>query len=243
MDSFVKKVFEKKTDELVHIQFQKFSRGYFKDKALISARNTRGNYSIATSYEYANELVRMMAEKLENTKAKVTGVIVSTRNLKEIAEFSSILSHADVKRFAGVNQFKIDAELNGKEITKFLDASPLSFFALSFSVGESELKIKAKAPKSAKPSTKSSEDQKPQANFCKLITKDKEIAKALLFDINLEGFKKAEITHDFIINEIIPPQGEKDFARIREMAKRKGKILRKIDVDGMKSEKEAEFTA
>ena len=36
---------------------------------------------------------------------------------------------------------------------------------------------------------------------------------------------------------------EEDFAKIREMAKRKGKIVRKMDIDGVEKVKEVEFEA
>jgi len=37
------------------------------------------------------------------------------------------------------------------------------------------------------------------------------------------------------------PKGEKDFAKIREMAKRKGRIFRKTLIDGKEIEKEKGF--
>ena len=101
------------------------------------------------------------------------------------------------------------------------------------------LKIKPKAPKSAKPSTKSDEKIKP--DFCKLITNDSSIGKSFVFE--KEDFKNAEITHTFFINEMVLPHGETDFAKVREMAKRKGKIVRKALIDGETIVSEKEFEA
>ena len=53
--------------------------------------------------------------------------------------------------------------------------------------------------------------------------------------------KKCKISHVFEINEIIMPEGEKDFAKVREVAKRKGKIIRRIEVDGRECAEEKEF--
>ena len=39
--NFIKKIFDKKIDNSVHLQFQKFSKGEFKDKALIEARDAK----------------------------------------------------------------------------------------------------------------------------------------------------------------------------------------------------------
>ena len=62
----------------------------------------------------------------------------------------------------------------------------------------------------------------------------------LTFDIK-ENFKRAEISHTYIINEIvIPKEYENDPEKARIFAKRKGKIIRLIKIDGkeIKSEKE-----
>src|SRR3989344_7718161 len=102
MDSFIKKIFDGKTDELVHIQFQKFSRGEFKDKAVILYSYSKDKYSLSTTYEYSNDFARAMAEKLGDSKTKVTGVIVSTRDLTGQVNF------VDKKQFAGVKQYILD---------------------------------------------------------------------------------------------------------------------------------------
>jgi hypothetical protein len=240
--NFIKKVHDKNFDESVHLQFQKFSKGEFKNRAIVYAKFSGGKYTLNTSAEFANELVRDMAEKLGSNKTKITGGIISTVNLKEIPEYHDLLAQAIVKQFQGVKNFQIDLELNGKEIIKMIDAFPKAFFALSFSVGEDVLKIKPKAPKSGKPGTKGEDAPKP--DFCKLITKDKKLAETFIFE-NSE-FKTAEIIHDFFIDKIEIPNELKtseDFALVREKSKRIGRILRKATIDGNKVEKELELRA
>jgi hypothetical protein len=240
MDCFIKKIFDGKIDEYVHLQFQKFSRGEFKDKALVKASRSKKGFSISTTYEYANEFVRSVAEKLGNNKTGVYGVIVSAKNLKEIPEFNHLLAHVEVKQFMGIKQFKIEQEMSGNEIWSILDMVPSAFLGLSFSANGTYLKIKPKAPKSAKPSTKGG--QAPTPDFCKIKTNDIEIVKGILFDVP-EGFKKAEISHDFIIKEIILPQGEKEPEKMRRLAKRKGEIVRKLNIDEKEIVKRKEFVA
>ena len=233
--NFLKKVWDNNIDELVHLQFQKFSKGEFRYKALISASSSKDAYKILTTYEFANEFVRALAEKLGDKKTKVTGAIISTKDLSNDVKFK------DKKQFMGVKQYIIDAEMSGKEILDFCNKLPNSFMALSFKTEDSELKTKAKAPKSAKPSSKG--EAKPNSNFCKLITEDRELVKNILFDLDIGNLKKAEIEHTFLINEIIYPKNETEPSRIREMAKRKGIIIRKIIVDGKESVREKDFTA
>ena len=107
--------------------------------------------------------------------------------------------------------------------------------------GEGEgitLKIKSKLPKPGK-----SED-KVDDKFCQLELDGKyyHAAKEDFF-WDLPECKKAGIEHRYIITEIVLPKtNEKDYAKIREMARRKGKIIRIINADGkeIKSENHCE---
>jgi hypothetical protein len=233
--NFIKKIVDQKTDESVHLQFQKFSRGEFKNKTIIEVKKSKGKYIIKTSPEFANELVRMMASKLGSEKVKVTGAIISTLDLKDDLQFK------EVKQFQGVKRYLIDSEISGQEIINLLDKFPKNFFALSFSVGDEILKIKPKAPKSGKPGKG---DEAPKADFCSLKTSDKEIGKSFVFE--KEDFKQAKINHTFIIEKIEVPEelkNSKDFALIREKSLRVGKIVRNSEIDGVKDRKEFGFSA
>ena len=97
--NFIKKVVDGEVDESVHLQFQKFSRGEFRDRALVEVKNSSGKYTIKTSAEFANELVRIMAKKLAGDKTQVTGAIVSTSDLTGELEFT------DKKQFRAKSDF------------------------------------------------------------------------------------------------------------------------------------------
>lgn len=234
--NFIKKIFDRAIDSSVHLQFQKFSKGEFRYRALVKVKNSKGKYSISTGAEFANDFVRMMAKKLGNNTANVTGAIVSTSDLKDKIDFK------EIKQFQGVKRYLIDKEMSGKEITELLEEFPKTFFALSFEVGEDKLKIKPKAPKLGKPSNKSGEG--PKINFCSLKTKDKSIAESFVFE--KPDFKEAEIKHTYFINQIIIPEElkkSKDFAKVREDSRRKGKIIRNAKIDDQEVTKEFEFEA
>lgn len=232
MDFFIQKLCSGKTDELAHLQFEKYSRGLFKNKAIVVGKYSKGNYSFATTSEYASEFVRACAEELGNNKTKVEGVIISTKTLPEN------IKYGDISQFMGVKKYSISGEMSGNEIISICDAVPRAFIALSFSSGKSELKVKPKAPKSAKPGT-DSDDVK--VDFCKLKTTNPEFAKKLFFEVS--EFKTAEARHDFNILDIEVPKDEKDPVKMREKAIRKGKIVRKLTVDGKENVKDYSFTA
>ena len=231
--NFIKKIFDNTIDEFVHMQFQKFSRGEFKERAIVKALNSKGKYSISTTHEFVNELVNEVAGKLGEEKTNITGAIVSTSDLKDELDF------VDKKQFQGVKRYLIDKEMTGNEIVRLIEKFPKAFFALSFKTKDTELKIKPKAPKSKKPKEKDGKKQAP--NFCKLRTTDKVLGESFVFET--ENWRKAEISHDFIIEEIIFPKGEKDFSKIREMAKRKGKIIRNSVIDEKEVKTEKKFEA
>ena len=234
--NFIKKIAYNQIDESVHLQFQKFSKGEFINRAVIKAKQSKGKYTINTSSEFANDFVKIVAEKLKESKLKVTGAIVSTNDL------TGRLECINKKQFQGVKRYLIDSEMTGNEILNLLSEFPKSFFALSFSSEDSKLKIKPKAPKSGKPGSKGGEPPKP--NFCKLVTMDSEVGKSFIFES--PNFQEAWINHTFVIEDIVIPEelkGSEDFAKVREESKRKGKIIRKATIDGKETTKEIEFAA
>ncbi|MCK5043673.1 hypothetical protein KAR52_01560 [Candidatus Pacearchaeota archaeon] len=230
--NFIKKVFDKNTDESVHLQFQKFSKGEFRNRAVIEAKKSKTGYTIKTSAEFANDLVRLVAKQLGSKSTKITGAIVSTSNLKDRLDYTAI------KQFQGVKRYLIEKEMSGDEIISLLDEFPKTFFALTFESDISKLKIKPKAPKSGKPGKG---DAAPKADFCTLKTSSAEIGASFVFE--KPDFQKAQIVHTFFINKIIFPEGEDDFAEIREKAKRCGKIVRKAIIDEKEMFKEFELEA
>jgi len=229
----IKKIFDKVFDEEVHIELLKFGKGEFASKYLIEAKKQPGKYVIKTGAEFANQLVKMGAEKA-NGKIKVTGVIVSTLHM-------DIPFSKGIKQFMGIKQYKVDSEVESSQILDAMKKFPRAFFALSFILPDYELKIKAKAPKSAKPSIKGEKEQRPE--FCSLKTTDMNVIKEIFFD--LADFKEISIRHTIKIDQIVYP---KDFTKmkpeeVREQSKRKGVIIRDITIDGKSESKEASFEA
>lgn len=232
MENFLKKISEGKCDESVHLEFTKFGKGTFENKYLIDAKKQKSKWSVKTSAEFANFLVRKCLESAGG-KISVKGVIVSTLDLKDDIKFPI----DKIKQYMGIKQLIIKDEINKNELIDLMNKFPKAFYALSFSTPICDLKIKAKAPKGAKPSSKGEKEVK--ADFCSLKTTDKSIIEDLLFDC--KDFDKVSINHTLKIDEIILPEGEEDPKKIREKAIRKGRIIRKIEVDGKETEKELPF--
>jgi len=235
--NFIKKAVDLESDSSVHLQFQRFSKGEFRNKAIIEVKaQAGGKYTLKTSAEFSNDLVRIMAGKLGSEKTNVTGAIVSTSDLTGELDFK------EKKQFQGVKRYLMDCEMSGEEILNLMEKLPKTFFALSFSVGDEVLKIKPKAPKSAKPGKEN--EGGPKADFGSLKTTDKSIIESFIFE--KKDFKEAKINHTIFVEKMVIPEElkeEKDFAKIREASRRAGRIVRKSMIDGEESEKEYAFEA
>lgn len=233
--SVIQKIFSGKSDGEVHSDFVKFSKGTFHAKYLIDAKKQKDRWSIKTGPEFANFLVRECLNEIEG-EVEVKGVIVATFDVSKEAKFPV----SGIKQFMGIKQAVIDCKTEPGKILELMNKYPKAFFALSFLTPKSELKIKPKAPKSAKPS--SGGDKGPSAGFCSIKTSNGKIAEVLLF--NVPEFEKVSISHTLDINEIVLPKGIKDPVELREKAVRKGKVKRVIKInEGEQIIQEAEFEA
>jgi hypothetical protein len=232
----IKKIFEGDFDEEVHNDFMKFSRGEYKNRYLVEAKKQAKKIAIKTSSEYANLLVMNCINKISEDSLAVKGIIVSTTDLSEVIPF-------DIKKksnFQGVRKFQIDTEIKTSDLVDLMKKYPKAFYALSFKGEDLQLKVKAKAPKSGKPGKG---DEDPKADFCNLKTSDRELISEILFDV--EEFKEVKINHTIAVEEIVYPSDVENLSpkEIRERAKRKGKVYRKIIIDGNEKVSNAEFEA
>ena len=165
-----------------------------------------------------------------DNKTIVKGAIVTTLDIN--------INFKEKKQFQGVKRYIIEKDMSGKEILKLLQEYPKAFFGLTFNSEKSKLRIKPKAPKSGKPGKG---NDKPKTNFCKLVTENSDVGPAFVFET--PNFKNAVIEHTYFIDDIIKPSGETDYAKIREMAKRKGRIKRSAEIDNKTYNSELEFEA
>lgn len=206
MISLIKKVIEKKIDGETRRYFYRFGKGDYGRRFLIKL--DKGNkLKLRTSFELANDLVRLVD------------------SLKSIKFSGKILSRDKVpgkegRKKGGVMLYEV-SECNVKEFE-----NPY-YYLLDAADSEVVLKIKKSLPKPGK------DELKVDENFCSLDLDLKywpAVKEAFFWDV--PECKKVIIEHNLLINEIIMPKGEKDPVKIRENSIRKGKLLRKMNVDG-----------
>ena len=232
----IKKIFEGNFDDETHNAFLKFGKGTYPDRYLIQAKKQSKNYSIKTSYEFANYFVRKCLAKLPGS-TQIKGIISTTLNLGSDEQLGFPVKKRS--NFQGVKKLIIDAQIEPQKILRLIEQYPRVFYGLSFDGPDFSLKIKPKPPRSGKPGTKN--EDKPKANFCTLKTNDPEILEELFFDY--PNFKEISISHTIKIDRIVYPQNVASLTpeQIREQSKRHGFLIRNITADQTQQTKEKEF--
>ena len=228
--NFVKKIFEDRIDKQVHSKFIRFGKGEYKRRFIVSLWKAK-KIKIKTSFEFANDLVGLVLNLNENTK--FSGVILSKENLGEF--FAEKDREVLESKSKGIYVYNVE-EIEGEIVRELLDN--VYYLLLDADSKGIKLRIKKKLPKPGK------EEGKIDDKFCQLEADEKFYSKMkeeFFWDIP-EG-KKILFSHKVIIDKIVIPQGEEDFAKIRELSKRKGKIIREGEVDGKEIKMEIEFEA
>ena len=247
--NFVKKLFEGEIDEDVHFQFIRFGKGNYKGRFQLGFWKTK-KIKVKTSFEFSNDLV-LLCSKFGNSK--VSGIVFTKKNISDVLLENNIEGNSEAKKSGLYYQNNIsEQDLNEKQL---VELKKESYSALLDIEGDGfKLKVKKKLPKPGK------SEEKIDNRFCVLEADEKfcsEIKKDFFWD--MPEAKKIDISHEVIVDEIVMPeskseiftgsssekpnQGEKDFAKIRELAKRKGKIIRKAEIDGKEIVSEKEFEA
>ncbi len=234
--NFILKIFQGKIDKTVHTQFVRFGKGTFENKAVMNVRSNN-KIKVSTTFELVNDLVLFAAELAE--RLSVSGIILSKHSNKFDAELKDLLGKGEKKK--NLSSFSITKELSLEELKKI--AKIAYYMLLDCNAPGIGLSIKKKLPK-----PKSQRRDKPPKiddKFC-VLELDKKFQQQLhnefLFDLPHE-FKKIRIDHCYVITDIVMPKGERDFALLRLLAKRKGKVVRHAIVDGKESVSEKSFIA
>lgn len=231
----MKKIFQDKIDERVHNQFVRFGKGKYENRARINLQVKKDKIRTTSSFEYANDFVELAGEIIGKENSKVSGVVLSKESISEQLKEKGI--SAEEKKKAMIFENPIEQELSGEQLKFIIDNSYFSLFDISSQ--ELSLKTKKKLPRPGK-----GREAKVDDKFCVLECSLKFLQKikdAFFFDV--PECKKCRIAHTYEISEIVMPKEEKNFEKIRLLAKRKGKLIRRINADNKEILKEKEFEA
>ncbi len=212
MNSFLRDAVEGKKGQEVKRYFLRFGKGQYNRRFRISFQKGK-QIKIRASYEFANDFVNFIRE---NKDVKFSGKVMSLDKIegktgrKKGASYTYEITESSIDEFENVY-----------------------YYLLNANAGDIVLKIKKSLPKPGK------EEDKIDDKFCSLDLDLKYWEKVKeMFFWDVSDCKKANVEHDIIVEDVELPKGEENPTKIRELAVRKGKIVRRIECDGKQSEKE-----
>jgi len=211
-----------------HKFFVRFGKGKFDGRfALRIARK------INASFENVPSIILFISNQ---TDAIYNGKILARKEVDELLK--AIGFNIINKKVGKLVEYDVEGEIKKNGISKIYNE--VYYLLLDVKANGIEFKCKKKLPK---PSAKGA--MKIDDKFCSLSLSDKyfdAFKKEFLFDVP-DG-KKIEINHTIVVEDIIIPkelEKSNDYEKIRLEALRKGKIIRKIKVDGKEIIKEYKF--
>jgi len=226
--NYIKEIFLGKPVDYMHGMFARYGRGTFEGP-LLTVKNGP-SIKAEGSVHYANILGQVIAESTQQ-EFSVSGAIHAKREIKVPLKTGKETKKGDIHSV----EVKDNMHSDGLKMVygDYRDA----YVLLELSAGKWRLKCKKKPPKPG---------GSLDAKFCS-ATLDKtaldEVMEEILFDVRDRNFREAEIRHEIVIEELVgPPELKKDPAKFRTQAKRRGRISRRVTVDGRKTETTQEFS-
>jgi hypothetical protein len=217
--NFIKELCSGKKGEYIHRQFVRYGKGEY-ERLLFSIKKGK-NLSIKSSFDFANEFVRIIAENIDEN-IQVSGKVVGSKDFESEWNFSSYSKRMGI--FSG----EVNEEFTPKKLKEFYDKFNTKTMLLNFKGEKYKLKTRNNPPK---PGSDVKDD------FCSAI-----LPLELLGEFNFDfgkDFLEAKIVHRLKIEDIaIPKEYVNDFAKARLYGIRKGKLIREIYLDGSKVIKE-----
>lgn len=222
-------------EEYIHRRFIRYGRGEFQGP-MIKIKNEGDILKISSSEEYVNSLGWIMT-KDSSKEFSVSGSIISKEDISGYLRENSINVSKSAKK-KGVYTLPVKGFIPAETLSKIYSEFPSQhiFLDLKPAEGKEGLKTKKKPPKPG-----SGADQK----FCSAaldLSSLKTVMDEFCFDSNTGNFKEIEVSHKYVIKDIIiPEEYREDYSMARIHSKRKGVIERSLTIDGKKTESVHDF--
>jgi len=228
--NFIKNIYEKNVDEKVHQKFVRYSVGEFEKEEFMIKKGS-SFVQIKAGFEYLDVMFDLIAQCV-NEDVSLTGVIITKNKIiNELNEFG-----IEPKKITG-KKYTIEETMSKEKFKEFVEKFNSYSLLIKLKSGKYSISVKKSIPKPGKILEK--------FVTAKFDLKDLDlIKKEFLFDINIDNFKDISIKHTYVIDDIIiPDEFKNNPEQARLNAKRKGRIIRKIGIDGKTEEKEIELLA
>ncbi len=226
--NFIKNIYEKNVDEKAHEKFVRYSIGDFEKEEFIIKKGA-SFVQVKAGFEYLSVILELMSN-LVKENVSLNGMIITKKDiLPEIKDFG-----IEPEKITG-KKYTIKEDMGPERFKEFISKFNDYFLLLNLKSGKYSISVKKSIPKPGKLVEGFVKAKFEKNDFQK-------IKNEFLFDVNTEDFKQASIKQTYVIEELIAPEGcSPEEARLN--AKRKGKIVRKISIDGEEQENQIELLA
>ncbi len=226
MSNFIKDIVEGRIDDWTHRKFVRYSLGEFEKEQFIIKVSGSG-VQIKAGYEYLDSIFKLMAD-LVDSDVSLNGVIQTTKDifgeLKEIG--------IEPEKVTG-KKYTINSTITKDQFKKLVEKLSNYYLLLNLKSGDYSVSSKKSLPKPGNLGEKFLTAKFPVKDL-------KTVKDTYLFDANADKFKEAVIKHRYIIDSIDVDEKlvKSDPEKSRLEAKRVGRIIREITIDGKAETKE-----
>jgi len=232
----------------IHRHFYRYSRGDFLGPAL-KINKTKSRITLKGSHEYEDLIQEIVSSTLpEGENINFNTVLISGSDISETInnrgfDWKLKKSSGKTKNYKAEITDKADKKTLINIIESFRENS---YFLLSYNFNPTcKVTTKKRIPQ---PSKKKAEDDdvNKRIQFCNGVINNNSSNLKLILNLVLEDFEsdlpsnwnKILITNNYKITEIILPKNVKNSMLMRILGIRKGKIFRRVDIDGEIIEKQ-----
>ncbi|MBD3387576.1 MAG: hypothetical protein GF416_01000 [Candidatus Altiarchaeales archaeon] len=227
---YIRELFRGEAKEWVHDLFTRYGRGEYVGP--VCEVEVKKSVKFKGSVEYCNIFGLLAASS--GGDYEVSGSLFAKQDFRDVLKelFIDFDDKSKVKKSYFVADMK--DTIPGEVLVQLYEKLPYATILLSLK-GSGKIKCKKKPPKPGK---------EKAVDFCSGqldLSVLERLREEVFFDVS-GGFKEAKVENTFVIDELVIPEGV-SAAEARLQAKRKGKVRRKVTVDGQEMESECELLA
>lgn len=224
--NFIRQILEGKADASIHHKFVRYGRGDYEKLFFELVKSKK--LKVKSSYDFANDFVEIIANH-SGEDMEVKGKIIVNRDFEN--ELLDLGIEADKFSKRGkLYTAEIDTTMSPGQLKQVYEMFKENFLLLNINSENYKLKTGNTLPKPGK---------EPKRDFCKATLP---LALKEEFAWDVKDFTKLEIKHLIKIDDIIiPPELRDDPVKARIEAKRKGKFIRILNIDGREERHEVDL--
>lgn len=251
--NWIQKIIEDKADEFCHARFLKYGIGTHPGPR-VKLRFTSNRVSFYADLGFEAIFLRGYLAGTPEGNHKASGKVVTYEDRRD--EYEEIQMPLTWKKSGGKRATTYNADVKGsipgEDLRELIEIrSPTTFFLLSMSPKSGgkpwKLTIKKSFPKGR---TSDDEEDEKNPSFVKGAMDRNDQAMEFVVseilpdfrELITEDVKNVYLHQDIVIEDIeIPKEKGLSFTELRKRAKKKGRLVRRLDVDGNEYQKEYSF--